>query len=703
VAVACVGTLIDFVLEASFMRMRRYCAALLVSAFILSGCQGGATTHLTPTTLPARKHERKPRTVVSSQCFPPSGQSVGTITEYSVAGTNPEPFGIVADQSGSIWFTEWNAAKIAKYNIAGGTFSTYTTPTGSSEPIRITIGPDGNPWATEVAIGKVAKLNLGTGTISEYGVYGGASSLPEWIDTVPAGNANSGMWISVNAESKLEQVSTAGSGTAYTSQSGPYGISADSLGNVWYATLSGNKIGVRRTDGSTGSWTIPTSGSQPYGITEGPPGTGMWFAEAAGNKIGNITSSGTITEYTIPTAASHPTGIVSACGNLWFTEYDANKIGEFNPITDAFTEYSVPTASSEPVSVAVDTNGNVWFTERAGNKIGMIATSSGTDPNGAIYIFNSSPIGSTSGQISIYAAGTYTAPTSTLINYPGASGDQYGRMTFDADGDLWMAYSAVGPSFSGIAEYAPGSSGSATPLNVITPLAGGSQYEGIAVDSSGNSYVYDVGAAAIYVFASTASGSSSPIRTISGSSTLLGGGGKLSFDSSGNLWAATNNGMLEFSSTANGNVAPVNDIAAAASLTTCGFGTEFSVATPSFAFDSAGNMIVAFNVGVIGEPNVLKYAAGSTSTSCPTSNGAVITPSDISLDDHGYMYVLYAGASTYIYKLSDVLGSFTASPVESISGSGDGMNDPVSIATWTNTGFIYGNGRHRKLHRKLQP
>src|ERR1700733_15445151 len=48
-------------------------------------------------------------------------------------------------------------------------------------------------------------------------------------------------------------------------------------------------------------------------------------------------------------------------GNLWFTEFTANKIGMLNPATHAITEFAVPTADSGPLGIAVgDWHLNRW-------------------------------------------------------------------------------------------------------------------------------------------------------------------------------------------------------------------------------------------------------------------------------------------------------------------------------------------------------
>ena len=89
--------------------------------------------------------------------------------------------------------------------------------------------------------------------------------------------------------------------------------------------------------GTITEFPVPTSSSQPDGITAGPDGN-LWFAETAGNKIGRITTSGGITEFPLPTNCSPLSssgcqleGITAGPANttsVWFTEFDGNKIGE---------------------------------------------------------------------------------------------------------------------------------------------------------------------------------------------------------------------------------------------------------------------------------------------------------------------------------------------------------------------------------------
>src|SRR5262245_24955851 len=114
------------------------------------------------------------------------------------------------------------------------------------------------------------------------------------------------------------------------------------------------------------TFALPTAGSAPSGIVDGPDGN-LWFTEANTDKIGRITPSGVVTEFPIPTPGSSPLGIaVGPDGNLWFTEVNAFQVGRITT-EGAITEFHLPTASFKPISITAGPDGALWFTEMNAN------------------------------------------------------------------------------------------------------------------------------------------------------------------------------------------------------------------------------------------------------------------------------------------------------------------------------------------------
>jgi streptogramin lyase len=137
------------------------------------------------------------------------------------------------------------------------------------------------------------------------------------------------------------------------------GLAIGPHGNVWFTVYDGDEIGrldprgkiTYFSDGMTPNPEHPVVGAVgPRGITKGPDGN-MWFTEYGADRIGRIAPDGTITEFSAgitppsgPAASdfsdSAPHSIVTGPdGNLWFTEEFADRIGRITP-DGAITEFS---------------------------------------------------------------------------------------------------------------------------------------------------------------------------------------------------------------------------------------------------------------------------------------------------------------------------------------------------------------------------
>ena len=114
--------------------------------------------------------------------------ATGTITEFRPTGISQtatsDPLGITTGPDGNLWFTEYNANKVAKVTTSG-TFTEYTLVAASSQPRGITVGSDGNLWVAEQSNNKIAKVTTG-GTITEYAGLN-AGSQPYGLTAGPDG------------------------------------------------------------------------------------------------------------------------------------------------------------------------------------------------------------------------------------------------------------------------------------------------------------------------------------------------------------------------------------------------------------------------------------------------------------------------------------------------------------------------------------
>ena len=62
-----------------------------------------------------------------------------------------------------------------------------------------------------------------------------------------------------------------------------------------------------------------------------------------------------MTKYTIPTQGARPRRIVvDGDGIVWFAEFDAGKIGRFDPKTETFKEWPLPGPKATPYALGID-------------------------------------------------------------------------------------------------------------------------------------------------------------------------------------------------------------------------------------------------------------------------------------------------------------------------------------------------------------
>ena len=110
----------------------------------------------------------------------------------------------------------------------------------------------------------------------------------------------------------------------------------------------------------------------PYAIAIGPDDN-IWFTEYQGNRIGMMTPAGEVMRFPIA-----PDGIAERLtagpdGALWFTDPRGNRIGRI--ALDGKIKYvRLPTAECGPTGIIVGADGLIYFSEHAADRIGRMTT-----------------------------------------------------------------------------------------------------------------------------------------------------------------------------------------------------------------------------------------------------------------------------------------------------------------------------------------
>ena len=184
-----------------------------------------------------------------------------------------------------------------------------------------------------------------------------------------------------------------------TPGSGPWGITTDQLGNVWFTENVTNKLATYDpTTNNFTEWSVPGGGNPRYVFTKQAPTdisggrnvTQVYFTQYSSNRVGYFNSwNGTFYEWQLP-AGSNPVGIfVDQNYTIWFTESGRDVIGRITPATNQLTEWTLPGATGtagspllKPWGIYVQsaitglyhnvTDRYVWFTELSNNAIGRL-------------------------------------------------------------------------------------------------------------------------------------------------------------------------------------------------------------------------------------------------------------------------------------------------------------------------------------------
>lgn len=316
----------------------------------------------------------------------------GVVTEFPVPTGDSEPLAVVAAPDGNVWFTEFKGNKIGRITPSG-TITEFPIPSPDPKPHGITVGPDDNLWFTELNGNKIGRMTLQGEVIDEYHIPT-PNSWPSIITTGPDGNLWFGEW----KGDKIGRLTPDGVLTEFstpTAGSQPHGITVGPDGHLWFTEFGVSAIGRISTSGDIDEFPIPTPDSKPAFIASAPDGN-LWFTEYNGDRIGRITPAGSITEFQIDPSAGNASRTSPAAPPIRFGPCEVSREWLSGP---GWPSCDGPAC---PIGITAGPDGNLWFTEFQGNRIGRITDlprpgmtlSPGSGPPGTEVHLNGSGFGS---------------------------------------------------------------------------------------------------------------------------------------------------------------------------------------------------------------------------------------------------------------------------------------------------------------------
>jgi streptogramin lyase len=275
-----------------------------------------------------------------------------------------------------------------------GVLKQFRVPTANTSPKSITQGSDGNFWFTEGNVNPPMQNNQNVsritpaGDITEFFVC--VSCFPN--DIVQGLN---GVLYFTKSDPGLGRITTSGqvlpdvAPAGFTTAIGN-GMAARGA-DIFFTDFNNNNIWrFSATSRTFSQFPIPTAGADPFDVAVYGNGI-VWFTEFQANRIGRLDpATGVITETVV---TGDPRQITIATdGTVWFTERFANAVGHLDPLTSQVTLFPLA-AGAGPEGMAAAPDGSVWFTQSAAGNVARI-TAAGVISEGRV-VKGSEPSGVT--------------------------------------------------------------------------------------------------------------------------------------------------------------------------------------------------------------------------------------------------------------------------------------------------------------------
>jgi virginiamycin B lyase len=295
-----------------------------------------------------------------------------TLKEYPVP-KGSHPHDVAPARDGGVWYTAQHHGALGYLDPKTGRAYQIALGKGSA-PHGVIVGPDGAPWITDSGLNAIVRVdpetrktefhplpegaayaNLNTATFDKRGVL--------WF------TGQSGYYGRLDPKTRKVEVFEAPRGR------GPYGIHTTPGGDVYYASLAGNHIA--RIDLNTGKATViePPSPEQGARRVWADSKGRIWVSEWNAGKVGLYDPAiRKWREWKLPGKAPRAYSVyVDDEDIVWLSDFGSNAIVRFDPKTERFATFALPSESAS-VRQMLGRPGEVWGAESGADKLVVIRT-----------------------------------------------------------------------------------------------------------------------------------------------------------------------------------------------------------------------------------------------------------------------------------------------------------------------------------------
>jgi len=238
----------------------------------------------------------------------------GTVAYLSL-GDGSQPSLLAAATESTVWVTDSTGNRLVHLGLRDAAIDLIgevAVPTPDAQPFGVVALDDGTAWFTELGADALGRIDI-LGRVEEYPV-GRAGSFVSMIATT-----GDSLWFTLNAAGLVGHVRGGDAAIAFTElpgdPSGPVGIAVAADGGVWVAQILGDALA--RIHRGVVSEVPLAQGAKPHAVAADSDG-GVWASLWGANQLAHATADGELTLHDLPTAESEPHGLaVAADGTVW--------------------------------------------------------------------------------------------------------------------------------------------------------------------------------------------------------------------------------------------------------------------------------------------------------------------------------------------------------------------------------------------------
>ena len=349
-------------------------AAILLAAYAFQSGRSPTSTGATisPSSPSASASPTGSPTEVAGATATPvaSAELTFTVATFAVpAGSGPHD--VAPARDGGVWYTAQRSGELGWLDPATGEIREVALGAGSA-PHGVIVGPDGAAWVTDSGLNAIVRVDAGTLAVTAFPL---PASAPQVNLNTAAFDGDGTLWFTGQRGYYGSLVPATGDIRVFDAPrgTGPYGITATPGGEIYYSSLAGSYLGA--VDRRTGAVTVidpPTASAGLRRAWSDSHGR-IWVSEWNAGQVGVYDpADGSWREWRLPGDSPMAYAVfVDETDAVWLTDFGANAIVRFDPVTETFTSFP---ADSEPANVRqlLGRPGEVWGAESAADRLIVI-------------------------------------------------------------------------------------------------------------------------------------------------------------------------------------------------------------------------------------------------------------------------------------------------------------------------------------------